>query len=284
MKDGKDSGPHFSQVVAPVLAAFTLPTIAVIITLNPPPHFGNIILALFAASTGLLLASFQFAVGRLFRDTTGWGAFRAFLAGLGLILLGIGLCLLVLSWNGEAETPETAVPYAGNRDFLYAGLAVLGAGIIVPILINLWLFFIDLWLYAGHRLPAKKFRIATKIGTVLENIRRVAEKIRLLRWIHHFFDPEYIDKWAIDQTADKGKPEYRSKHPWAVDVDQEFSKENKERLVKLKLMQAYPSAGDINYILRSMCYSSSPFEKDQALRAAIKLIPQLSDCDWVRLL
>ena len=205
----------------------------------------------------------------------------AFLAGLGLILMGIGLCLLVISWNGE--TAEPTVPYAGNRNFLYAGLAVLGAGIVVPIIINLWLFFIDFWLYAEHRLSAKRFRIAKTSGIALGYIRRIAEKITVLRWFHHFLDPEYIDKWAIDERASKDRPEYRSKHPWAIDVDREFSKETKERLVKLKLMQAYPSAGDINYILRSICYSSSPFEKDQALRAAIKLMPQLRDCDSTRL-
>ena len=238
MKDDKDSGPHFSQVVAPVLAAFTLPTIALIVTVQTPPHLGNVILAFFVASTGLLLASFQFSVGRLFVDTDRWGTFRAFLAGLGLILLGIGLCFLVLSWNGQTEG---GVPYAGNRDFLYAGLAVLGAGIIIPILINLWL-------YAENRFCTKK----------------------VLHWIYPSLDPEHIYKRTIDETADKDRLEYPSKHPWVVDVDQEFSKEGKERLIRLKLMQAYPSAGDINYILKSICYSSSPFEKDQALRAAIR--------------
>jgi hypothetical protein len=241
MKDGKDSGPHFSLVVAPVLAAFTLPTIALIVTVQPPLHFGNIILAFFVASTGLLLASFQLAVGRLFTDTDGWGTFRAFLADLGLIFLGIGLYFLVFSWNGKAERK---VPYAGNRDFLYAGLAVLVAGIILPILFNLWL-------YAKDRFSTdKKDRHRAK---------------------------------AIDEKAEGAKREYSSKHPWAADFGQEFSEESEERLVRLKLMQAYPSAGDINYILKSICYSSSPFEQDQALRAAIRFIPWLRECDSARL-
>ena len=90
MEDGKESGPHFSQVVAPVLAAFTLPTIALIVTLHPQPHLGNIIVALFVASTGLLLASFQFAVGRLFRDTPSWGHSELSLQASALFFWGPG--------------------------------------------------------------------------------------------------------------------------------------------------------------------------------------------------
>src|ERR1039458_5497665 len=88
VKDGKEQGEHFSLIVAPVLAAFTLPTIALIATLQPEQRWRNIILCLFVASTGLLLASFQLAVGRLFHDTSGWGAVRAALAAAGLTLLG----------------------------------------------------------------------------------------------------------------------------------------------------------------------------------------------------
>jgi hypothetical protein len=257
MEDGKESGPHFSQVVAPVLAAFTLPTIALIVTLHPQPHLGNKIVALFVASTGLLLASFQFAVGRLFRDTPSWGAFRAFLAGLGLILLGAGLYLLVLSWNGETKQKA---PYAGSREVLYAGLVVLAAGIVIPISINLWLY-------------------AERIFDALRRIRRgVAKRIRVLRWIYPPLDQERIEKLANER-----KREYCSLNPLAQDVDQEFSKEVEERVCRLKLIQAYPSASDVNYILKALCYSHSEFEKDQALRAAIKLIPKLANHDSTRL-
>jgi len=188
MEDGKESGPHFSQVVAPVLAAFTLPTIALIVTLHPQPHLGNIIVALFVASTGLLLASFQFAVGRLFRDTPSWGAFRAFLAGLGLILLGAGLYLLVLSWNGETKQKA---PYAGSREVLYAGLVVLAAGIVIPISINLWLY-------------------AERIFDALRRIRRgVAKRIRVLRWIYPPLDQERIEKLALGYSLNRSCPAQR---------------------------------------------------------------------------
>jgi hypothetical protein len=50
--DNNVSGQHISQVVAPLLAAFTLPTIAVIVV-TPPPHWRYAILSLFVASAGL---------------------------------------------------------------------------------------------------------------------------------------------------------------------------------------------------------------------------------------
>ena len=65
---------HFSRAVAPLLAAFTLPTIAVIVT-TPASDWNRWrypILCLFLASTGLLLASVQFAAGCLFKPGTPW--------------------------------------------------------------------------------------------------------------------------------------------------------------------------------------------------------------------
>jgi hypothetical protein len=257
VEDGKERGPHFSQVVAPVLAAFTLPTIALIVTSHPPPHWGNIILALFVASTGLLLASFQLAVGRLFRDTPGWGALRAVLAGLGLILLGAGLYLLVLQWD-EGAAP--GVPYAGKRAILYVGLAVLAAGVIIPILMNLWL-------YAERSIDA------------LRKIRHnIADKVNMLRWVYPSLEDERIEK-----KATKVKLEYYAKNPSAVDIDKVFSKGSDDRACQLKRMQVYPSAGDLNYIMNVICRSRSALEQDQALRAAIRLLPDLGDRDSTRL-
>lgn len=128
--DVKIAGQHVSQVVAPLLAAFTLPTIAVIVV-TPPPHWRYVILSLFVVSTGLLLAGFQLSVGRLFHDAAPWNEIRAILTFLGLIALAAGLALLAAS-SREAD-----------RGALYAALAILAAGVLAPICLNLWLWLAD---------------------------------------------------------------------------------------------------------------------------------------------
>ena len=128
--DDKVSGQHVSQVVAPLLAAFTLPTIAVIVV-TPPPHWRYAILSLFVASTGLLLAGFQLSVGRLFHDATPWNEIRAILTFLGLIALASGLAVLAASARRE------------DRGTLYGALALLAAGVLIPIGMNLGLWITD---------------------------------------------------------------------------------------------------------------------------------------------
>ena len=129
VEDSKDIGPHVSQVLPPLLAAFTLPTIAVIVTTPKLPHWVNIVLSLFVASTGLLLASFLLGTGRLFVDRTGWGAFRAFLAFMGLTFLAVGLGFLVWPWHGGLQP--------GYNHLIYWGLLVLALGIFFPMVANL---------------------------------------------------------------------------------------------------------------------------------------------------
>jgi hypothetical protein len=111
-----------------LLAAFTLPTIA-LIALSPPAHWRNLILSLFVASTGLLLASFQLSVGRLFHDAAPWNEIRAVLAFLGLICMASGLALLA-----AAQTAGT------DRGVLYVAQVILAAGVLVPIAMNIWLW------------------------------------------------------------------------------------------------------------------------------------------------
>jgi hypothetical protein len=55
------------------------------------------------------------------------------------------------------------------------------------------------------------------------------------------------------------------------------------RIRMLALMQEYAPAGNIDSILDSICQSDSAFEQNQALRAAIKLLPELGDSDRKRL-
>lgn len=149
--DFKVSGQHVSQVVAPVLAAFTLPTIA-LIALSPPAHWANLMLSLFVASTGLLLAGFQLSVGRLFRDEFPWNQIRSSLTYLGLICLAAGLGLLTVSQT----TRE-------GRPLLYAALVILTLGVLVPIAINLiWLQ--AAWYRQKHAAVALPQGVISRLG------------------------------------------------------------------------------------------------------------------------
>src|SRR6185437_12896154 len=133
MKNHKESQP-FSAAVAPILVAFTLPTIALIVTGSFRFPGKDLVLALFVASTGVLLAGFQFAVGRFSDAGRVWDGARAILTNLGLILLSAALVLLLwpwtLSWPGTATT---------KREVLGAGLALLAAGILIPMALKIYL-------------------------------------------------------------------------------------------------------------------------------------------------
>ena len=291
MKDGKEQGEHFSLIVAPVLAAFTLPTIALIATLQPEQRWRNIILCLFVASTGLLLASFQLAVGRLFHDTSGWGAVRAALAAAGLTLLGAGLYLLVLPWN----EPKRGVPYTGSREVLYFGPGVLVAGIGIPIIMNMWLWA------ERHANWVRNLRLSVEenIKKLLSRRRRKAtERIKaeaglLLREIY----PAVRDHKELCQVRPSeagcagslsmivGEAERYSQqnHPSAEAIAQLFSNashcENCDavgiRVYALALMQAQPASTNVGCIIESIGRAGSPFEQNQAVQAAIPLLPRL---------
>ena len=119
---------HFSRVVSPLLAAFTLPTIAVIVT-TPAKDWNQWrypILCLFLASNGLLLASVQLSVGRLFKNASPWNEIRAFVAFSGFFCLAVGLALLAAS---QLTTDHAALVFT---------LVIFGAGVLVPIGLNLW--------------------------------------------------------------------------------------------------------------------------------------------------
>ena len=119
---------HFSRVVSPLLAAFTLPTIAVIVT-TPAKDWNQWrypILCLFLASNGLLLASVQLSVGRLFKNASPWNEIRAVLAFSGLICLTLGLALLAAS------------QFKADHAALVFTLVIFAAGVLVPIGLNFW--------------------------------------------------------------------------------------------------------------------------------------------------
>jgi hypothetical protein len=223
VKDDKESGQHFSLVVGPVLAAFTLPTIALIATTTPPPSHRNVVLSFLVVSTGLLLASFQLAVGRLFRDTPGWGAVRATLAFAGLISLATGL--IVLAW-----------PSSKAADWVFLALLVLAAGVLVPIAMNVYQW-------------AKALR----------------------------------KRKRMDNEVAERKRSYRAENPTAQSLCERTSDESDKRVCELRVMQTYPQANSIAFILDSICRPYSRTEQDEALRAAIYLLPKIADPDRARL-
>jgi hypothetical protein len=139
MKRREETGQPFSVAVAPILVAFTLPTIALIVTSTAQLPLKDLILALFVASTGVLLAGFQFAVGRFSNAGKFWDGARATLTSLGLILLGAALALLLWPW--PLRWPWRAVT---NREVLCTGLALLAAGILLPTGIKLYLWATDI--------------------------------------------------------------------------------------------------------------------------------------------
>jgi hypothetical protein len=223
VKDDEESGQHYSLALAPILAAFTLPTIALIVTNPSRLPLKDVILSLFVASTGLLLASFQLAVGRLFNPSHGWGRARAFLTGFGLILLGAALALLV--WPFELAWPWKAVT---SRDVLYAGLAVLVIGILFPICMNGWLI--------------------------------VQDKRGKREW----------DKFLARQPYSRVRP------PTITQLGPLSADGEEKNLRVLALMQKYPSVTHIDKIFDFIC-RGSPTERRAALRAAIRLLPDLDD-------
>jgi hypothetical protein len=107
--DASEDG--FTRLVAPLLVAFTLPTIAVIVTTRDLPAGANevwrsAVLALLITSTGLLLGSIQLSVGTLRKPK--WSSkTRAALTYCGLGALTFGIITLVLPAIELSSGPMT---------------------------------------------------------------------------------------------------------------------------------------------------------------------------------
>lgn len=103
----KDTG-SFTRAIGPLLAAFSLPTIAQLVGEHPTP-WGSI--ACFLVGTGLLLAGFQFSITDWFPELTSAVAilrlrrFRAFLTWSGMVGVIIGLGLLAVHVKGLLWAP-----------------------------------------------------------------------------------------------------------------------------------------------------------------------------------
>ena len=118
-----DSGSEsLTRLVAPILAAFSLPTIISFISSKQPGQpWHDVILSLLVAATGLFMASIQLSIGTLYKRYPDAGPFRALLTLVGIVL--IALSLFVLVW------PTI------DRWWLWLATGVLLAGGIAP---SLW--------------------------------------------------------------------------------------------------------------------------------------------------
>ena len=97
---------HFTAAVAPIIVAFSIPTITLLVTTNGwPVEPSNMmrlwLVGLFIASSACLLASFQCTIGEMRRIVS--GAVRAVLTYLGLILLWAGLIVLAVPLVKKAD-------------------------------------------------------------------------------------------------------------------------------------------------------------------------------------
>jgi VIT1/CCC1 family predicted Fe2+/Mn2+ transporter len=111
-----------SRFVALVFAAFALSAVIYQVT----PSDGEILWAvtLVLVGCGLLLASFQLSIGILRGDSRGHRSLRAGLTSGGVIALTVAVGLLV--------TPSDGAPWQ-----ISMGLAVFGAGVVVPMIVRL---------------------------------------------------------------------------------------------------------------------------------------------------
>ena len=132
----------FTSVVAPVLIAFTMPTVALIATSKdwPPPYYDDswrvATLSMFIAASGFFLAGVQLIDGDLIPRWWGvsTGAVRAVLTYLGLIFVGGGLGMLVLPSMRRTPWVPSTVRWVADR--WWVSLLVLGLGVAVPILLR----------------------------------------------------------------------------------------------------------------------------------------------------
>jgi hypothetical protein len=97
-KDRPDDGSQsLTRLIAPVFAAFTLPTIfAFSSSTKPGQPWHDIVLSLLIASTGLFMASIQFSIGTLYTTYRNAGKFRAGLTLIGLAFVTASLFFAVM--------------------------------------------------------------------------------------------------------------------------------------------------------------------------------------------
>ena len=127
-KDRRDDGSEsLTRLVAPVFAAFSLPTIVGFSSsTHPGPPWHDIVLSLLIAATGLFMASIQFSIGTLYETYPNAGKFRAGLTLFGLVLVALSVFFMVR-------------PMIDSR-WLWLPLSVLLAGGIAP---GIWILRLE---------------------------------------------------------------------------------------------------------------------------------------------
>jgi hypothetical protein len=98
-----DAGERsLTRLIAPVFAAFSLPTIITFVPGSyPGPAWHDAILALLLAATGLFMGSIQLSIGPLYDRYPDAAEFRAFLTLLGIDCVAVSLVLLVWGAVGK---------------------------------------------------------------------------------------------------------------------------------------------------------------------------------------
>ena len=131
----EDGNQSLTRLIAPVFAAFSLPTILTLSSSHQPWHVT--VLGLLIAATGLFMASMQFSIGSLYDKYTSDRA-RQFRAGL--TLAGVALVALALFFE---------VYPVMDSGWLWLPLAILLVGGLGP---GAWVLKIDVpgWLHRGH--------------------------------------------------------------------------------------------------------------------------------------
>jgi hypothetical protein len=93
----------FSRVVAPLMAALSLPAIVTLATSTRPAGLpSKVALSFLIMATGLFLASFQLTIGSLYVRLYHWGAFRFLLSFAGILSMIVALVVLVVAVAGDS--------------------------------------------------------------------------------------------------------------------------------------------------------------------------------------
>lgn len=138
-----DGSQSLTRLVAPVFAAFTLPTIVVFITqVEPVQPWYDVVLSLLIAATGLFMASIQFSIGTLYIAYPGAAKVRAGLTLFGLVL--VAASLFFAAW-----------PHIDSH-WLWLPMGILLVGGLVPVI---WIARLEI---PGWRWFRRLFRTSLK--------------------------------------------------------------------------------------------------------------------------
>jgi hypothetical protein len=144
-RQATDNGStHFSRIVAPLLAGFTLPPVALLASGSTPGQpWRDVALSLFVVATGLLLCGFLLSIGSLYRDgLPPWGAVRFGITLVGLLSFTAALAVVIVAGAGP-----------GLRDL---AAAILVLAVLFPMALRIGKSVRPGWgIWVSLRLPEK---------------------------------------------------------------------------------------------------------------------------------